>query len=600
MKIKEKMKVNGEKKNIIPIKLEQNKGITLIALVVTIIVLLILAGVSIQMLVGEGGILTNAREAARKTNQADAKERIELEIAETMLEYHDLTAEGLNKNLAAHIPGLTHEGRSLTENPINELPAIVELDGYVFQIDENGKVTAIDGIALSKSNLELQILTHNGSTEYGKETLTATLIGITGNITWSTEGQDVIDVSPTEGASATITAKKAGTAKVTATCSGRTAECNVTVKEVEAVTSITLDPTTKTINEGDELKITATVEGTEDLTWDWEKTSGETSLTITPSGDGKKICTVVAQGAGVAKVKAKSSQTEAMCTITVESPYIDNSYVQYDVGYTDVYTGTEYTKNTGWRAITNLSSYEEAGEYRGKVDIISTGIPAKLYYYYRDVKNFEIENELSNVTKGKWAGNQEQREEFATEYFGDSSNKDNYNVYAAAGLLNNFKNIVFKVTGTGNAFADSSTYNYGGFINIVTDGKVAVASEEPTGEELFEANIASGKIDGIRSVHLGDIKGSNTKDTETGTITSDSDKRPGLFTLQNYTPDKHTTGYYWLASAYTSNINSGVCLVNYDGSIYNSDHPAEGVRPVVSISNVHMKLRGHVWEIIDN
>ncbi len=584
-----------------------NKGITLIALVVTIIVLLILAGISIQMLVGEGGILTNAREASRKTNQADAKERIELEIAESMLEYNDLTVEGLNKHLAAHIPDLTHEGENLTDNPIEDFPAIVELDGFVFQVDENGKVTAIDGIALSKSDLELQILTHNGETTNGSETLTATLIGISGKITWSKEGEAIEIEEQDGGTSAKITAKQAGTAKVTATCSGRTAECNVTVKNVEAVTSITLDPTTATINEGDELKITATVEGTEDLTWDWEKTSGETSLTITPSGDGKKICTVVAQGAGTATVTAKATYaSEAKCTITVKSPYIDNSYVQYDVAYNDVYTGTLYTKNTGWRAITDLKGYEAKGEYRGPVDIISTGIPAKLYYYYSGVKSFAIEEELSNVTKGKWAGNEEQREKFATEYFGESSNKENYNVYAAAGLLNNFKNIVFKVTGTkdtlysnsGDAFGSSDTRNYGGYIEIKKNGTKVEASDTTTGEDLFEANIASGTIEEIRSVHLGDIKGSNTKDTETGTITSDSDKRPGLFTLQNYTPDKHTTGYYWLASPYPSDANY-VRSVNYNGNINYSHGNAHGVRPVVSISNVHMKLNGHVWEIIN-
>ena len=45
------------------IKKRDNKGITLIALVITIIVLLILAGVSIAMLTGENGILTQAQRA---------------------------------------------------------------------------------------------------------------------------------------------------------------------------------------------------------------------------------------------------------------------------------------------------------------------------------------------------------------------------------------------------------------------------------------------------------------------------------------------------------------------------------------------------------
>ena len=45
--------------------LKEKSGITLIALVITIIVLLILAGVSIAMLTGDNGILTQATEAKK-------------------------------------------------------------------------------------------------------------------------------------------------------------------------------------------------------------------------------------------------------------------------------------------------------------------------------------------------------------------------------------------------------------------------------------------------------------------------------------------------------------------------------------------------------
>ena len=47
------------------IKLKTNTGITLIALVVTIIVLLILAGISIQMLTGDNGILQRGKRYDR-------------------------------------------------------------------------------------------------------------------------------------------------------------------------------------------------------------------------------------------------------------------------------------------------------------------------------------------------------------------------------------------------------------------------------------------------------------------------------------------------------------------------------------------------------
>ena len=58
----------------------KQKGITLIALVITIIVLLILAGVSIAMLTGQNGILTQAQNASTQTEIAEAKEQAQMDI----------------------------------------------------------------------------------------------------------------------------------------------------------------------------------------------------------------------------------------------------------------------------------------------------------------------------------------------------------------------------------------------------------------------------------------------------------------------------------------------------------------------------------------
>ena len=60
--------------------MKNQKGITLIALVITIIVLLILAGVTIAMLTGENGILTKAKTADTDTKNAEAAERINMEL----------------------------------------------------------------------------------------------------------------------------------------------------------------------------------------------------------------------------------------------------------------------------------------------------------------------------------------------------------------------------------------------------------------------------------------------------------------------------------------------------------------------------------------
>ena len=66
--------------------MKNNKGITLVALVVTIVVLLILAGVSINSVLGENGIITKAKDAAEKTAAAQEKEMIERNLLEQELE----------------------------------------------------------------------------------------------------------------------------------------------------------------------------------------------------------------------------------------------------------------------------------------------------------------------------------------------------------------------------------------------------------------------------------------------------------------------------------------------------------------------------------
>ena len=79
------------------------KGITLIALVITVIVLLILAGVTIAALNGDNGILTRAKEAKEKTEQAQKDEERNLqEITDTMN-----GVEGYNRNKKANSPKVT-------------------------------------------------------------------------------------------------------------------------------------------------------------------------------------------------------------------------------------------------------------------------------------------------------------------------------------------------------------------------------------------------------------------------------------------------------------------------------------------------------------
>ena len=87
---------------------KKQKGITLIALVITIIVLLILAGVSIATLTGQNGILSQANKAKEQTEIAKEKEAISLAYSAAKakkLEKQDtsaVTADEMNKEFEAN------------------------------------------------------------------------------------------------------------------------------------------------------------------------------------------------------------------------------------------------------------------------------------------------------------------------------------------------------------------------------------------------------------------------------------------------------------------------------------------------------------------
>lgn len=82
----------------------KDKGVTLVALVVTIIVLLILASVTINMVAGQNGILKKANDAKKATIVAQEKEGIDAVLVATKLgegenTIRELTQEGLQERL---------------------------------------------------------------------------------------------------------------------------------------------------------------------------------------------------------------------------------------------------------------------------------------------------------------------------------------------------------------------------------------------------------------------------------------------------------------------------------------------------------------------
>ena len=116
------------------IKLKE-KGITLVALVVTIIILLILAGISIQAIINTG-LFLNAKRAVEETKYANAEEKVKMAVMTSYDTSGILNKEYLKDNLNK-IDGINSKVTDITWD------LTINVDGYEFTITEVGTVTCL-------------------------------------------------------------------------------------------------------------------------------------------------------------------------------------------------------------------------------------------------------------------------------------------------------------------------------------------------------------------------------------------------------------------------------------------------------------------------
>ena len=210
-------------KNKLKEQLKINKGITLIALVITIIVLLILAGVTIATLTGDNGILTKAQNAKEKNAQKTVEEQINLAVQASRIN------EGLVIDKDILEQELTNNGIEITKSENDELPWTVKKDGYVYTISENGEVKEKEGLVITAGDIEIL----KGATEE-KKVRAQILSGETGTIKWESTG----NITLSEAGENEVTVKvnsnaNAGeTATVTAKVEGKTYQDSINVKIV--------------------------------------------------------------------------------------------------------------------------------------------------------------------------------------------------------------------------------------------------------------------------------------------------------------------------------------------------------------------------------
>jgi len=268
---------------------------------------------------------------------------------------------------------------------------------------------------------------------------------------------------------------------------------------------------------------------------------------------GDKI-TITALKVGTTIITATCGDETAECKVTVKVPTVlqVGSYVRYDVTYKDVYSTEmpKFTADNGWRYLGKDSE--------GNHLIVSTGIPAILYYHYSDANT--IGNKIDREDGGGndwWATNAEITALPTTsQYYTDkgydyNTNSGEPNKYATYGMRYKFESIPFTKT-------SSATENAGIYTEI--DSETTAVNGSVFRAEGFEDET---KVK-IRNLTLEDLNratnAANGNNNRAETSTSDGFKNIigtdnvalGLFDMRKLTDYGETTQYsYWLASPQT-------------------------------------------------
>ena len=326
--------------------LEKRNGITLIALVITIIVLLILAGVTLAAISGQGNIIGSAENAVGKYNN---KVREEQEQLNEVIEYikNDGKVEetgisislvpdttGVTKKVIVTVVGYAEEGikrftSTVGDNKtyeegtkeIVETCEITENGIYVFTIEDNKGNTANKGILIENiiegtiqisvdkptptmQNVKVTVTWPSGSETGVKE------ISKNGGTTWETETEEISTFEVSENCTIKARVRNNGEEVITA---------SLTISNIDKTSpTVTATSGTESIKEGDSNEISKY------FTYTANGTAGITSVVYTDTSNGNAVVTntnTLSVGTHIIKctvTKETGATASATKTIVVE------------------------------------------------------------------------------------------------------------------------------------------------------------------------------------------------------------------------------------------------------------------------------------------
>ena len=117
---------------------ETQKGITLISLIVTIIVLLILAGISIATLNGDSGIIKKSKEAKEQTEISEEKEVVDRATVQAM--GNNKKGELIENELKEQLDKIASSGKTEVTDTGEEFEILFKESNRYYIVDEEGNI----------------------------------------------------------------------------------------------------------------------------------------------------------------------------------------------------------------------------------------------------------------------------------------------------------------------------------------------------------------------------------------------------------------------------------------------------------------------------
>lgn len=202
--------------------MKNQKGITLIALVITIVILLILAGISISAVLGDNGILDKAKNAKLKTEIEREKEVINLAISSTRISDNGDIVE-LNTNKLKEEIEKSYGSNVDIDESIDKVTVVFKDTKREYEVDKaSSNVELIDNSAEIVNTQEKTLTRKSNDNSTGNEKLGLSEEMQSGG-TWRSSNSSIVSVDN----SGNIEWKSIGKAKVTYTANGKREVFNI-------------------------------------------------------------------------------------------------------------------------------------------------------------------------------------------------------------------------------------------------------------------------------------------------------------------------------------------------------------------------------------